>query len=447
VRRVLWVQMRRFGAPGAALLVLTGAVALYLVRGEWAVGWMALAMAQREYLMLLCPLALAVGAWLARREHRANVAELFAGTPRPHHQRVLLTLAAVGGAGGLAYLLVLAVTAPWIASTARYLPAAVFGVVAVGVLAVVTSVWLGLALGRLVPRPVTAPLLAVAGFLAVIALPLGLKREWLSTLSSPAWGMTLFSEYQTVPVQVSAAQAVLAAGVAAGAAIAVTASRWRTRAAALLPVVLGAALSAAIIPHDHGRFTFDPVAQQLVCTDDASQVCVSRVHAGLLDEVTPHARQALSLLAKLPDPPTRVQEDTNTYLDDKAIMRYGADTVSFDLEVGRDGHLQNADHMMARMLDAGGASGIGCPEGFDVPIARAAGAWISGRKPVRDPNDGEIIAGPGEPAPLSFDAEAAQLWEKLRKLPEKEALARVLAVRKAALECGDWDGLLDGSRR
>jgi hypothetical protein len=447
VSRVLWVQVRRFGVPGAALIVLAGAVALYLVRGEWAVGWMALAMTQRSYLMLLCPLALAVAAWLARREHRANVAELFAGTPRPRHQRILLTLAAVGGSAGLAYVLVLAVTAPWIASTARYLPGTVSGVVAVGVLAVIASAWLGLALGRLVPRPVTAPVLAVVGFIAILAVPLGFREERLAFLSSPAWGMDLFSEYQTVPARVSAAQAVLAVAVAVAAAMLVAAGHWRTRVAALLPVALGVALSVAIMPRDHDRVTFDPVAQQLVCTGDTPRVCVSRVHAGLLDEVTPHARKALSLLAKLPDPPTTVREDTNTYLDEKTIVRYGADTVTFDLEIGSDGHLTNTDHLLARMLDGGGASAMGCPDGFDVAVARAVGSWISGQRPVRDPRDGEMTAGPGEPPPPSFDAEAALLWEKLRQLPEKEALARVVAVREAAVTCGETDGLLDGNGR
>jgi hypothetical protein len=422
--RVLAVHVRRFGLPGAALIVLVGAVALYLARGDWSIGWMALAMTQRSYLMLLSPLALAAGAWLALREHRANVAELFAGTPRPRRQRILLTLTAVGGSAGLAYVLVLAVTAPWIASTARYLP-----------------------LGRLVPRPVTAPVLGVAGFLAILAVPLGFRAERLAFLSSPAWGMELFSEYQTVPAQASAAQAVLAVAVAVAAAMLVAAGHWRTRVAALLPVALGVALSAGIMPRDHGRITFDPVAQQLVCTDDTPRVCVSRVHAGLLDEVTPHARKALSLLAKLPDPPTTVREDTNTYLDEKTIVRYGADTVTFDLEIGPDGHIDNTDHLLARMLDAGGASAAGCPNGFDVAVARAVGSWISGQRPVRDPRDGELVAEPGEPAPLSFDAEAALLWEKLRQLPEKEALARVVAVRDAAVACGETDGLLDGSGR
>jgi hypothetical protein len=445
--RVLAVHVRRFGLPGAALIVLVGAVALYLARGDWSIGWMALAMTQRSYLMLLSPLALAAGAWLALREHRANVAELFAGTPRPRRQRILLTLTAVGGSAGLAYVLVLAVTAPWIASTARYLPGAVSGVVAVGVLATVASAWLGLALGRLVPRPVTAPVLGVAGFLAILAVPLGFRAERLAFLSSPAWGMELFSEYQTVPAQASAAQAVLAVAVAVAAAMLVAAGHWRTRVAALLPVALGVALSAGIMPRDHGRITFDPVAQQLVCTDDTPRVCVSRVHAGLLDEVTPHARKALSLLAKLPDPPTTVREDTNTYLDEKTIVRYGADTVTFDLEIGPDGHIDNTDHLLARMLDAGGASAAGCPNGFDVAVARAVGSWISGQRPVRDPRDGELVAEPGEPAPLSFDAEAALLWEKLRQLPEKEALARVVAVRDAAVACGETDGLLDGNGR
>lgn len=38
----------------------------------------------------------------------------------------------------------------------------------------------------------------------------------------------------------------------------------------------------------------DPQALQLVCTDDAPQVCLARVHAGLLDDVAPLARDLLA---------------------------------------------------------------------------------------------------------------------------------------------------------
>ncbi|BEL05401.1 hypothetical protein Q0Z83_035920 [Actinoplanes sichuanensis] len=445
--RVLSVQFRRFGLPGATVLLLAGAGLLYIVRWEWAAGWMSLVMGQRAYLVLSCPVAIGVGAWLARREHRAGVAELFAGTPRPRYQRILLTLGAVGGAVGLAQVAVLVVTGLWIASTARYLPGAAVAVAAVGVLAVIASAWLGMAVGRLAPTPVTAPVLAVAGFAAILAMPMAFHEDWQSMLASPSWGMNQFIEFQTIPGRVSAAQAIIAAGVAVAAAMLLSASRWRTRTAALLPVGLALALGVAVMPHDYDRVNIDPVAQQPVCTEDTPRVCVARAHAGLLDEVTPHARQALTLLAKLPDPPTSVVENTNTYLDENTIVRYGADAVPFELEVGEDGHLKHPESLVDDLLDSGGASAAGCPNGFHMATAMAAGAWLSGRQPVADPDAGTYVVGPGETPPPSDEVEATRLWEGLRKLPEAEALARVVAVREAALTCGDTNGLLERPAR
>jgi hypothetical protein len=446
VNRVLTIQLRRFGLPGAVLVLLAGTAGLYSRTVAWSGGWISLAMSLREYLMLMCPAALAAGAWLARQEHRAKVAELFAGTPRPRHQRVMSTLAAVGLAVTGGYLGVLAVTAPWIAGTARYLPGAAVAVAAVGVLAVIAAAWIGLAVGRLLPNPATAPVLAVIGLLAIVAGPAAFRQEWQSALASPSWGMSPFSEFQTVPGRASAAQAILAAALAVAGAILLAAGRWRTRAVALVPVVLGLVLSVAVMPRDHDNIVFDPVAQQLVCTGDAPRVCVGRVHAGLLPEVTPHARQALTLLARLPDPPTAVQEDTNDYLDDDNPLP-GPDTVVFRLEVGGDGHLADPDHLLPRLLQAAGADAAACPEGYDVPVARAVGAYLAGRPPARDPQESPLVREPGGPPVPDYDAEATVLWEGLRQLPEAEALARVAAVRKAALECTGMTGLLAGGTR
>lgn len=81
---VMGIELRRSAALGAALItVVVGVGALYVSTGRWSTGWMALALAIREYLLLLWPLALAAGAWQGRREHRAKVGELFATTARP----------------------------------------------------------------------------------------------------------------------------------------------------------------------------------------------------------------------------------------------------------------------------------------------------------------------------------------------------------------------------
>jgi hypothetical protein len=117
------------------------------------------------------------------------------------------------------------------------------------------------------------------------------------------------------------------------------------------------------------------------------------------------------------------------------------------LQVGGDGHLADPDRLLSSMLEAGGASVTGCPEGYDVPVARAAGAYLAGWQPVRDPDDGGFIQEPGAPPPPDYHAEATVLWQTLQELPEAEALARVAAVRKAALTCTDMSGLLDGNAR
>jgi hypothetical protein len=164
MNRILGVELRRSTVLGSALLLaVAGAVTLYATPQRWSAGWMALVMTQREYLALMSPVAMAAGAWQSYREHRANVAELFASTPRPRHQQIVPIIGAAALAVVGAYLVVLAVGVARIAGTARYLPATSLVVVAVGLVAMVASVWIGLAIGRLVPALVTAPALAVVG--------------------------------------------------------------------------------------------------------------------------------------------------------------------------------------------------------------------------------------------------------------------------------------------
>lgn len=438
MRRILGIELRRSAAVGAVLiLVLAGAVLLYAAPQRWSTGWMSLAMAQREYLVLLWPLALAAGAWQARREHRSKVAELFASTARPRAQRMMPTLGAMGVAVVCAYLAMIAVGVPWIIGTAGYLPATAFVIAAVGGLAMVAAAWLGLAIGRLLPSPVTAPALAVAGIGLLMALSAG-QREWLSLVFSPMYGMGQYTDYQTVYGRVSAAQAVWLAALAGTAALLLASGGWRGRVAALLPAVLGAVVAIVLIPRDDEfvAHPVDPVAQELVCAESAPRVCVSRVHAGLLPEVTPLAEQALAMLAKLPDPPTTVHEDTTTYYPDTSPPRR-ADVVLISIRVDKYGHLAHKATVLPAMLYAAGANTHGCVGASSTPVARAAGYWLMGREPVAEYADEEA----------EVNAEAVTLWRGLRSLPESEAAARVAAVRRAALACEDLDGLLSRSAR
>jgi hypothetical protein len=124
--RILGIELRRSAALGTALMLLVlGVVLLFFAEGiDFATGWMQLAMTQRLYLALLWPLALAAGAWQARREHRSNVADLFTSTPRPRAHRTVPTLGAMAVAVVGGYLAMGLVGGLWIIGTAEYLPAA-----------------------------------------------------------------------------------------------------------------------------------------------------------------------------------------------------------------------------------------------------------------------------------------------------------------------------------
>ncbi|MEU4419630.1 hypothetical protein AB0F81_03330 [Actinoplanes sp. NPDC024001] len=438
--RVLGIELRRSAAAGSALtLLVVGVLTLFFAeRIGFASGWMQLAMSQRLFLALLWPLALAAGAWQALREHRSKTAELFASTPRPRAQRAVPTLAAMAFAVVTGYLATGAAGGLWIFDTAEYLPVQFFTVTAVGLLALVAAVWLGLAAGRLLPWRVTPPMLGIAGLGLLLLIPGATRpRGWLALVFSPIYEMNMPGEYATVPARVSAAQTVWLAALAIAAVLLFVSDGWRVRVAALLPVLVGAALAITVMPHQNRVVTdaIDPVARELVCAPDEPRVCVSRVHSGLLPEVVAPAREALTVLAKLPDPPVQVNEDTTTY-GPMSFAPWRPDIVLARIEVGTDGRLANRDTVLTETVAAAFAGAPDCEQYPASPDRLAAAYWLIGREPAAvttyDPEVNE---------------ETRQLWRELRTLPETEANARVVAFRQAALKCAAGDGLFAGSSR
>lgn len=440
MNRVFRIELRRSAALGTALgLLAVGVAALFFAEGiGFSTGWMQLAMTQRLYLVLLWPLALAAGAWQARREHRAKVAELFGSTARPTAQRVVPTLGAMAVAVVCGYLAMGIAGGLWIIGTAEYLPASVFVVTAVGALALIAAVWLGLAIGRLLPALVTAPALGVAGLALLLLLPGATRpRGWLALVFSPIYEMNMPGAYATVPGRASLAQAVWLAALALTAVLLFAAGSWRLRVAALLPVVVGAALAITAMPHQSRLVTdaIDPVAKELVCTEDAPRVCVSRVHSGLLPEVSPRAREGLAILAKLPGAPTQVQEDTTTY-GPMVYAPWHEDVALLNVEAGPNGHLMDEAGVPVRVVSAAFASPPNCDKQAGAAEQLAAAYLLIGSEPVAGTTaDQEIIA------------KARELWQGLRALPAGEATARVVALRRAAVSCSVGEGPLSGGRR
>ncbi|WP_431928099.1 hypothetical protein [Micromonospora wenchangensis] len=443
---VMGIELRRSAALGAALItVVVGVGALYVATGRWSTGWMALALAIREYLLLLWPLALAAGAWQGRREHRAKVGELFATTARPHPARMLPVLGTMALTLAVAYLVVTAAGIAWIVTTASYLPLLNFVVVtAVGALSLVAAAWLGLGIGRLLPALVTAPALAVGGVLLVFFATIS-PPERLAAAISPAHGSGGFHDYQTIDNRVSGALAISMITLAFTGLLLFVADGWRLRAMAVLPVLLGVGVATAILPNDRDVLTWpvDPVARELVCTRDTPTVCVSRVHANVLDTITPPARQGLAALAKLPDAPTVVHEDTRTigYRREQPAAPDGVVTV--EVRIDKRGRLAHPDVVVLEVV-----KGLGVPYDYDCQnrnetVERAAAYWLMGREPRSEVG---LVPGMIEEDP-AITTDARTLWQGLRALPEAEAVARVTAVRDAVRACRDTEGLLSRSAR
>ncbi|MDG4805582.1 hypothetical protein O7634_02265 [Micromonospora sp. WMMD1120] len=437
---VLGIELRRSAAIGAALLALVvGVAALYLAPGRWSQGWMSLTLTTKEYLLLLWPLALAAGAWQGRREHRARVGELFDTTPRSPLRRMLPVLVAMGATVGLSYLLVVVAGGVRVAPIAAYFPPDVVAIVLVDAFSLSAACCLGLGLGRLLPALVTAPALAVTGVLLVFFTAV-MRPDWLGAVLSPAYGSSQFYPFQTVDPRVTGALAIWMGALGlTGVLLLVTRGRF-ARATAVLPALLGLGVAAAIVPRDEGTLIapVDPVARELVCTDDAPRVCVTRVNANVLDTLAPLARDGLGVLAKLPGTPTQVHEDRQVWAESDNLPVPDDDILTITVGIDEHGGLAHPASVATRIVLSLGVDGTAeCPR--NGAVERAAAYYLLGREPVSDVG---VIPGMISEEP-EMNAEAVALWRGLRDLPAAAATSRVAAVRAAILQCRDSTGLLD----
>jgi hypothetical protein len=244
------------------------------------------------------PLAAALGAWVGGRERRHGVGELLAVTPRPEWQRVQLswTAVAVGVLAGLLGQASLAVAAglPSVSySGGRWL-----ATLAVLVLGVLTFAAFGFAAGRTVPGRLVAPLVGLLVLLLAIAAGADrlLRRMW------PVDNLSLGDVIQ-VRTEVLGLFALLWLSLTG---TAVLLAVRRRRMLAVLPLALAVTVSqpltrTALSQTDPWSIP-DTAATRLVCTTDAGpQVCVQQVHAGLLDDVTPLAREQIAEAGRLVD--------------------------------------------------------------------------------------------------------------------------------------------------
>lgn len=334
--RVLRTELLRGAAPPAAATTLVvGVLMMYTSANSWAGRWMPFAASVRFSMLVLAPLAIAFGAWQGGRERRRRVAEQLASTPRPSWQPLVVGWAGVTLGSWLGMLVVVAVGAAPVAAVATYSGGGWWWVLAVGFAGVAGVAAVGVALGRAVPFRLMAPVAAIVIYsLQVYAHDSGLLfgAEWLVPIMqvSEAAGNTLSG-------RVSLQQALWFGGLAAAVLVLVGARRrWLVVVPAAVATV-GAAPLLGGPPYT--SWQVDPTAAELVCTDDEPEVCLARVDAFLLDDVTPRAREMLARFDGVPGGPARAVGSTYGATGTREQALYvdtGRVTITGDLFVDED---------------------------------------------------------------------------------------------------------------
>ncbi|GAA4949146.1 hypothetical protein [Actinoplanes utahensis] len=427
---ILGIELRRSAAlPIGAATAAIGVAGLYVLAltgqtGLWDQQWNLLAVFQRIMLVVLWPLALAAGAWQAGRDRRSRMTELLGTTPAPGWRRLRPSALATALSLAAGYLIVLGAGAPRVAAAAGHPGSGWPAVTAVGVLALATAGMLGLGVGRLLPYAYTPAVLGVGSLAGLLA---AIEATKLDDATKPGLALLLpyftstISEFQAVSGTVSAGQAWWFGGLAIGGLVLFLATGRLARALAVVPPALGLALAAPLLSGT--AFPVDPAAVAEVCTADAGpRVCVTAAHRRQLPALVAPSREALRLLAKLPNAPASVHE---------APPGTGRPQPASEAWLDSDnlGATDDPAELTARILAGAGTPLCARGDGDHLAVLRAravTAAWLHGSHPV-----------PGQTVGPAEQAIRDTMWKKLVALPAAEQQRRVAAVRAAGLACGD----------
>jgi hypothetical protein len=304
IGRILRADLRHGTPPLVALLTAIAMTWMLVVHPDaWAGQWTGLSTYLRVSLLILIPLLVAGGAWRIGRERRAQLDELLATAPRPDWQPMLAAWAAVT-LGGLAGVVPpLAVAMILIGPRATHVGAGWWWTVLVGLVALATAAAFGVLLGRFVPLRLVAPVAGIAVYLG-LAVPIYLHESpW--TRLSPVIGYAGPADVWPVAYHAWQAAWLLALGAVL---LALASRRWvATTVPALITV--GLLVVPARAGADFGEAGTDAGAVAVVCTGRVPQVCVTRVHGFLLDDVAAVLEPQLRRLDGVPGAPVRAVDD------------------------------------------------------------------------------------------------------------------------------------------
>lgn len=449
--RVLRTELRRSVAPWAGGVILVGALAfLYLLNAGWWRGttawtaqWTSLALWTRGLLFYLWPLAVGFGTLQGLRDRRSKMVELLTSTPRPARHRAAVPAGATALTLASAFALVVAVGGVQVMANTGYTHLRWLPITLVAVLFLVAGAVLGMGVGRALPSVLTPPLMAMSAFAFTALMHSTLGR---TTRLDPAIGipttepnrLSLLSpevdEVRSTLVTLSSAvhigQTVWVLGMAAtGFALLVAANR-RARLIALTPVMAGAALALLILPSAPDRmYVVDTAAAAPVCD---GPVCVARVHQDRLAALAGPGREALRLLHRAlgARAPVSVRENT-TVAPWGSTPKWSATTVLFTFDDDLVADAATPGELTSALLAEGmvpGCDPVGWSGfGSDQYAQSVAVGWILG----------DLRPLPGTPETVGGEVETRSrpVWEKLKALPWSGQLARINAMRDAALAC------------
>ncbi|WP_320781546.1 hypothetical protein [Streptomyces sp. CRN 30] len=462
--RILRTELKRSVAPWAGAVVLASALAfLYLVDAAWGRGttawtaqWTSMALWTRGLLFYLWPLAVGLGALQGLRDHRSRMTELLTTTPRPARHRA----AALAGATALtlasAFALLVLVGGVQVFANTAYTHLGWLPISLVGALSLVAGAVLGMGAGRALPSVLTPPLLAMGAFVFTALMHMSLGRtETITEAEVPGTEpnrLSLLSPtveevrdaFVTLSAPVHAGQTIWLLGLAATGFALLAAATPRGRLLALAPVLAGAATALLVLPSDPRRmYVVDEAAAELVCD---GPVCVTATHRDRLADLAGPGKEALRLLhGALGDrAPVSLREDT-AVLPEGSMPRWSRETVLIDFDEGTLATAKGEELTWALIAEGlvPGCAPVGWSSYGIEDVARTvAVGWVHG----------DLESVPGT-APVKLDQrdadEAHAVWKALDALPRAEQLARIDAMRAAALSCeGDTlDALSGGASR
>ncbi|MFD4676066.1 hypothetical protein ACFWNN_40515 [Lentzea sp. NPDC058450] len=441
----LRIELRRSTALWAGLVVLVSSVGmLWLVTSPsalWPGNSTSAVLQLRLPIAYVWALVVGLATLQGMRDSRAGVTELFASTSRPSWKRLGTLAGSVAGVVAVAAALLCAGLVVKVALGGGFVSIGFVPLALTVVLALTSSTLLGLAIGRLLPHPLTVPVALVATFMLATTGGRAVEARSPGDEISPLALLTPVmdppgSDLVTTSTSVDLGQLAWFTGLGVTAFLLFVARTHVGRLAALVPAGLTLALALSIMPAKYSDvLVSDSIASKLVCD---STVCVGQVHADDLPKVAEAGKAALAKLAVLPDAPKEVHEDTSAMAHLVATQR-SPRTVYLKTTGYPRALTMTSDEIRLELL--AGAGVAPCAEPYSFNTYEGTVRYITAGY-----FNGELARLASEPLMWNNDrlrADMDQAWQQFRAQPANEQLNRITEVRQMLLRCEDSERTLD----